>query len=168
MLDAELIKSVAIGNLKAISEHPAMLSNLAYSNVVSTTNLGQQNAIANQQAVGELGISITAKGSNTISNLDPLTARSAVDILTNNELAQTIADLKSVVNAFGSEPGKKIRSEWFAEIIKLIELGIRVEDGQLQVPAGVPIFVPGKYSRENIVVTLESNGVYLKVTPITY
>ncbi|HNB02228.1 hypothetical protein [Nitrosomonas sp.] len=167
MLNAEVINSVAIGNLKAISEQPAMLSNLAYSNVVSTSNLGQQNAVANQQAVGELGISITAKGSNTVSNSDPLTARSAVDILTNNELAQTIADLKAVLQEFSSENGRKGHSGWFAELIKLIKRGIRFKDGHLQVPAGVSIFVPGNYSRESIVVTLESNGVYVKVTPST-
>ncbi|URX64742.1 R body protein [Luteibacter anthropi] len=77
-----------------------MLSNLAYSNTVASTNLSQQNAVANQQAMNELGISIVAKASNTISNLGPLEARSAVDILTNNELAQTIADLKATLQAF--------------------------------------------------------------------
>ncbi|MBO9722681.1 R body protein [Xanthomonas phaseoli pv. dieffenbachiae] len=77
-----------------------MLSNLAYSNTVANTNLSQQNAVANQQAMNELGISIVAKASNTISNLGPLEARSAVDILTNDELAQTIADMKATLQAF--------------------------------------------------------------------
>lgn len=99
-LNEEVVSAVAIGNLKAISEQPAMLSNLAYSNVVANTNLSQQNAVANQQAMNELGISILAKASNTISNLGPLEARSAVDILTNDELAQTIADLKAAVQSF--------------------------------------------------------------------
>lgn len=99
-LNEEVVSAVAIGNLKAISEQPAMLSNLAYSNTVTNTNLSQQNAVANQQAMNELGISIVAKASNTVSNLGPLEARSAVDILTNNELAQTLADLKSTLQAF--------------------------------------------------------------------
>jgi hypothetical protein len=99
-LPEDVVSAVAIGNLKSISEQPAMLSNLAYSNTVASTNLSQQNAVANQQAMNELGISIVAKASNTISNLGPLEARSAVDILTNNELAQTIADLKATLQAF--------------------------------------------------------------------
>jgi len=99
-LNPEVVSAVAIGNLKAISEQPAMLSNLAYSNTVANTNLSQQNAVANQQAMNELGISIVAKATNTVSNLGPMEARSAVDILTNDELAQTIADLKSTLQAF--------------------------------------------------------------------
>jgi len=99
-LPAEVVSAVAIGNLKAISEQPAMLSNLAYSNTVTNTNLSQQNAVANQQAMNELGISIVAKASNTISNLNPLEARSAVDVLTDNALADDIASLKATVEAF--------------------------------------------------------------------
>jgi hypothetical protein len=80
-----------------------MLSNLAFSNLVANTNLSQQNAIANQQAMNELGIAIVGKTVNKVTDLGPLEARSAVDVLTNNELAQTIADLKATVEAF---PGK--------------------------------------------------------------
>jgi hypothetical protein len=101
-LSEEVVSAVAIGNLKAISEQPAMLSNLAHANLVANTNLSQQNAVSNQQALNELGISILAKAANTVSNLQPLEARSAVDILTNDELAQTIADLKGTLEAFVS------------------------------------------------------------------
>jgi hypothetical protein len=99
-LSEEVVSAVAIGNLKAISEQPAMLSNLAHANLVANTNLSQQNAVSNQQSLNELGISILAKASNTVSNLQPLEARSAVDILTNDELAQTIADMKGTLQAF--------------------------------------------------------------------
>ncbi|MBV6812419.1 R body protein [Xanthomonas axonopodis pv. passiflorae] len=77
-----------------------MLSNLAYSNVLASNNLGQQNAVSNQQAVTELGIPVVAKATNSLSNIGPLEARSAVDVLTSNELAQTITDLKATVSAF--------------------------------------------------------------------
>lgn len=96
----ETITVIGVTNLKSVGEQPAMLSNLAYSNVVQTTNLSHQNAVANQQAMNELGIAIVGKTVNKVSNLGPLEARSAVDILTNNELAQTIADLKATVQAF--------------------------------------------------------------------
>lgn len=79
-----------------------MLSNLAYANLVNNVNLSQQNAVSNQQAMNELGIAITGKTVNLVSNLGPLEARSAVDVLSNNELAQTIADLKAVLQAFSS------------------------------------------------------------------
>ena len=100
---SETATVIGITNLKSVGEQPAMLSNLAYSNTIANTNLSQQNAVANQQAMNELGISIVGKTVNTVSNLGPLEARSAVDILTNNELAQTIADLKATVQAFAGK-----------------------------------------------------------------
>lgn len=101
-LPDDVVSAVAIGNLKSIAEQPGMLSNLAYSNLVMNTNLSQQNAVAHQQQLNELGIAIVAKGTNTVSNLGPLEARSAVDVLSNNELAQTIADMKGTTQAFAN------------------------------------------------------------------
>ena len=168
MLDEEVISSVAIGNLKAISEQPAMLSNLAYLNVVSTNNLGQQNAVANQQAVNELGISVVAKGSNTVSNLDPMTARSAVDILTNDEMAQTIADMKSVLQAFGGADKHGGGGSGLLRKLKaLLDLGIRVDgQGRIVIPPGVAVVVPGKFSKENIKITIDHHGIVFEVIPL--
>lgn len=101
-LPADIVQSVAIANLKSVAEQPAMLSNLAYANLVNNVNLSQQNSVSNQQAMNELGIAITGKTVNLVSNLGPLEARSAVDVLSNNELAQTIADLKATLQAFPS------------------------------------------------------------------
>lgn len=101
-LPSDIVQSVAIGNLKAIAEQPAMISNLAYGNTVANTNLSQQNAVANQQAMNELGVAITGRTVARVANLGPLEARSAVDVLTNNELAQTLADLKSTLQAFSN------------------------------------------------------------------
>jgi len=94
---------IGITNLKSVGEQPAMLSNLAYSNTIANTNLSQQNAVANQQAMNELGISIVGKTVNKVSDLGPLEARSAVDVLTNNELAESIMDLKAAVIALGNK-----------------------------------------------------------------
>ncbi|MCH6257816.1 RebB family R body protein [Puniceicoccaceae bacterium K14] len=100
---AETTTVIGVTNLKSVGEQPAMLSNLAYSNTVQTTNLSHQNAVSNQQAMNELGISVVGKMVNKVSNLGPLEARSAVDVLTNNELAQTILDLKAAVQAFAAK-----------------------------------------------------------------
>jgi hypothetical protein len=96
----ETVTVIGVSNLKSVAEQPAMLSNLSYSNTITNTNLSQQNAVSNQQAMNELGISILGKTVNKVSDLGPLEARSAVDILTNNELAQTIADLKATIQSF--------------------------------------------------------------------
>lgn len=101
---AETATVIGIANLKSIAEQPAMLSNLAYSNIIANTNLSQQNAVANQQAMNELGISIVGKTVNKVSDLGPLEARSAVDVLTDNALADEIASLRAVIQAFTQKP----------------------------------------------------------------
>ncbi|MDA8456016.1 hypothetical protein M4R22_14690 [Acidovorax sp. GBBC 3334] len=164
MLDEQVVSAVAIGNLKAISEQPAMLSNLAYSNVVTTNNLGQQNAVANQRAVGELGLPLVAKATNTIGNIGPLEARSAVDVLTNNELAQTIADLKGVLQAFAGSPGGKLPKDLLKELKALLEQGLELKDGVLIVPESVrEIVIPGSLAKEDISIAIESQRTVIKV-----
>ncbi|MCH6257817.1 RebB family R body protein [Puniceicoccaceae bacterium K14] len=96
----ETVTVIGVTNLKSVGEQPAMLSNLAYSNTVSNTNLSHQNAVSNQQAMNELGISVVGKTVNKVADLGPLEARSAVDVLTNDEVAQTISDLKASLAAF--------------------------------------------------------------------
>ncbi|GKS86120.1 hypothetical protein AVMA1855_18230 [Acidovorax sp. SUPP1855] len=163
MIDAQVTSAVAVGNLKAISEQPAMLSNLAYANVVTTNNLGQQNAVANQQAIGELGIPLVAKATNTISTIGPMEARSAVDVLTNNELAQSIADLKAAVNAFAAPSGGSGAASR-ATLRALMDRGLRVDPaGQLVVPPGITILVPGKVAKEEILIDLQPNYFTVKV-----
>jgi hypothetical protein len=76
-LPEDVVNTIAIANVKAIAEQPAMLSNLAYSNMVFNTNQSQQNAVANQQAMNELCVSILARLANTLKNQglpDPLSA----------------------------------------------------------------------------------------------
>jgi hypothetical protein len=99
-LNDQVVSAVAIGNLKSISEQPAMLSNLLLANLTASTNLSQQNAVTNQQSINELGISVVSKTSHAVATVGPLEARSSVDILTNDELAQAVSDLKAVVHSF--------------------------------------------------------------------
>ena len=167
-LNEEVVSAVAIGNLKAFSEQPAMLSNLAFANMVASTNLGQQNAVSNQQGVGQLGISTLASATNTVSNLGPLEARSAVDVLTNNELAQTIADLKSTMEAFaGNPPGRRpfVPPPVWDRLLALLELGVYVNaDGALVVPSSMTVFFPGVFDSEDVSVVQGEGGTTVSIT----
>ena len=96
----ETISVVAIGNLKAIGEQPAMLSNLAYSNTVATTNLSQQNAVANQQAMNELGVAVVGKTVDVLSKLEPRATGESADA---RALADQIAELRAVIRAFSEK-----------------------------------------------------------------
>jgi hypothetical protein len=87
--------ALVIANVKSVAEQPAMLCNLMFGNLVNNTNLGQQNALANQQASNEVGRSVTGKVVNTILNLGPLEAMSALQILTGQEVAEQKMDLEA-------------------------------------------------------------------------
>jgi len=163
----EIVSAVAIGNLKAVSEQPAMYSNLAYSNSVASNNLGGQNAVSNQQAMNELGLSVIAKGTKTVSDLQPLTARSSVDVLTNNELAQTMADLKSVISAFTGATRKKMKlPDVLALLEKLADLNIHIDDNGDVVfkSAPVTILVEGEYTSEDVVLTFDNKHLKIEVS----
>jgi hypothetical protein len=94
--------AVATSNVTSIASQPAMLSNLAFANLVQNVNLSQQNAVSNQQAMNQLGITVTGKVVNLIANLSPLEAASATHVLTGNTVAEDIADLRAALEVAGT------------------------------------------------------------------
>ena len=89
--------AIAISSVLAESCQAGMICDLAMSNAISNMNASQQNAVSNQQNLNQVNMAISSKTASSVSKLSPLEARSAVDVLTNNELAQAIADLKATV-----------------------------------------------------------------------
>jgi hypothetical protein len=106
-INEEVIDVVANANLKSIAEMPAQLANLLYSNTVANINISQQNAVANQQAMNELGIAVVAKACHLLGVAGPREARSAIDIVTNEELEQTIADLKKQLMEYAPQSSEE-------------------------------------------------------------
>lgn len=94
----DAIEATAVANLKAVAEQPAVLANLALSNLIQNTSLAQQNAVAHQQAMNQLSVAIVGKVVNLLTTPGPGEAGGAEEILTNNALAQVIADLKASVD----------------------------------------------------------------------
>ena len=103
-IQEEVTQAVAVGNLKSISEQPAMLSNLAYANAVQSTDMVAKNATSSQQGLNEVGQAVVSRGAGELLKIGPLEARSAVDVLTDNALAEAIADLKGTLAAFATAP----------------------------------------------------------------
>jgi len=97
-----IMEAVALTG-EVMSEQSSMLSNLAYSNVISSNDLSTKNLVFNQDAQNKLRLLILSKAVNQIQNNQPLQARSAMDMLTNNELAQTVTDLKAIVTTFADK-----------------------------------------------------------------
>ncbi|TQV76435.1 R body protein [Aliikangiella marina] len=89
--------SGSINILKTIAEQSSMLSNLAMSNLINNNNRSQQNTLQNQSSINQVFISTTSNSVNLVNNLSPSEARCATDVTSNNEVAQSIADLSAAL-----------------------------------------------------------------------
>ena len=94
-LPDDIRESIAIANVKTVAEQPAILSNLSFANLLANVNLSQQNAVANQQAMNQVALTVTGKAVNRIADLSPMEAVAVVKLDTGNDLAQQISDLKA-------------------------------------------------------------------------
>ncbi len=103
-LPDDIRESIAIGNVKSVAEQSSMLSNLAYANLISNVNLSQQNAVSNQQAMNQLGLTVTGKVVNLVANLSPMEAVAVVKMDTGNDLAQQLSDIKGTLASFAPTP----------------------------------------------------------------
>jgi hypothetical protein len=99
----DIRESVAIANVKTVAEQPAMLSNLSFSNLLTNNNLSQQNAVSFQQSMNQIAVTVTAKGVNRISDLGPLEAISVTEVMTSNDIAKDIAELRAVTKSSKSD-----------------------------------------------------------------
>ena len=86
-LPDDIREAIAVGNVKSVAEQPAMLSNLAFANLISNVNLSQQNAVSNQQAMNQLGVTVTGKIVNLVANLSPLEAAAVEHLFADREAA---------------------------------------------------------------------------------
>lgn len=127
-LSDNILESVAISGVTSIAGQPAMLSNLAFSNTLSNVNLSQENSVANQQALNEVGICVTGKQVQLLSSLDPLQSKSALEILTGNAMAEMISALKAATTAFKE---KKLRLQKMKKMQELQELPGKTPDDPL-------------------------------------
>ena len=106
VLPDDIREAIAIGNVKSVAEQSSMLSNLAYANLISNTNLAQQNAVSNQQGANQLGVTVTGKSVNLVANLSPMEAVAAVKLDTGNDVADQLADIKGTIQAFNPPPAQ--------------------------------------------------------------
>lgn len=60
---------------------PAAMSNLAAANTVANNGRAGQNALANQQAISQIGLAAVGKAVQMVSELGALTVRSAQEVL---------------------------------------------------------------------------------------
>lgn len=98
-LPNDIRESIAISSLDSVAGQPSMLSNLAFSNALDNINNSQQNTVANQQSLNQIGLSVLGKAANLISNLTPMEAVAVIKLDTGNDIAEQISDLKAATSS---------------------------------------------------------------------
>lgn len=88
-LPQNIVDAIAISNAKSIGEQPAILANIALANLIANTNMSQQSALANMQAINSVTIAIVSKAAEMILNSD---AKSASEF----------GNLKDIIRLVGS------------------------------------------------------------------
>jgi|GEM_PF-2163447 len=104
-LPNDIRESVAISGVDSVAGQPASLANLTYANTIANVNLSQQNTLANQQAINQVGLATLAKAVDLVADLSPMEAVATVKLDTGNDIAEQLADLKAVLNGFSPNPG---------------------------------------------------------------
>lgn len=98
-LPNDIRESVTIGNLKSVAEQSSLVANLSYANLLINENLGQQNAVSNQQGMNHLNVTVTGKINKLVSSLNPVESRALTRLEAGNNVAEHLADIKAMLHA---------------------------------------------------------------------
>jgi hypothetical protein len=111
-----IIEAGADDTLLAISSQPAELSNLEFSNAVTNNGMAAQNAVTNQSAISQVGLTAVGKAVQMVSSLTPMQARSAQEVLTGSQVASGIAVQKSIITPIPPLPPFPLPSPIYANV----------------------------------------------------
>jgi hypothetical protein len=102
-LPADIIEAIAVSNAKSIGEQPAILANLALANQIANTNLSQQNAISNQQAMFQLQMATLSKCVEVILGAGPSSSKAVQQMQAFQEFFAQIMTQLSTTAAGGAK-----------------------------------------------------------------
>jgi hypothetical protein len=96
----DLIAAIASSTAMSVGEQPAILANLALANQIANTNLAQQNAISNQQAMFHLELTIVSKCVELIASINPTSATASQQLEAFQKVMEAFSNLsKSSINS---------------------------------------------------------------------
>jgi hypothetical protein len=92
-IPSNLVEAIASSTAVSVGEQPAILANLALANQIANTNLAQQNAISNQQAMFQLELTIVSKCVELIANISPASSTAAQQLAAFQQVMQMFSQL---------------------------------------------------------------------------
>jgi hypothetical protein len=95
-------ESVALGDLLSVAGQPSALADLALLNLVNNINTSQQNAVANQQAMNQVGLTATGRAVNLVANLSLMEAFAVSRLCAGANVARQLAELRGSISALNT------------------------------------------------------------------
>lgn len=92
-IPSDLIEAIASSTAVSVGEQPAILANLALANQIANTNLAQQNALSNQQAMFQLQLTIVSKCVELIANISPASATASQQLVAFQKVMEMFSQL---------------------------------------------------------------------------
>ena len=92
-IPSDLVEAIASSTAISVGEQPAILANLALANQIANTNLAQQNAISNQQAMFQLELTIVSKCVEMIASINPTSATAAQQLAAFQKVMEMFAQM---------------------------------------------------------------------------
>ena len=104
-IPSDLIEAIASSTAISVGEQPAILANLALANQIANTNLAQQNALTNQQAMFQVQLTIVSKCVELIANISPASATASQQLLAFQKVMEMFSQLtKSSISGPSTPP----------------------------------------------------------------
>ena len=105
LVNGQITDSVTQANVKVLADAPAHALGTVYQVAGSVAGLSMQNAVANQHSKTVIGTSVTTQGVNLLYSMPvAANARGTNEVFSGNALAETLAQLRSVISTFPSKP----------------------------------------------------------------
>lgn len=103
LLNGQVTDSITQANVKVLGDAPAQAVSTLYQFMAQATGLSMQNAVSNQQRSGLVDTATTTQAVNLVYGLPvAAAARGTVEIFSGNAMAETLAELRALQQAFPS------------------------------------------------------------------
>jgi hypothetical protein len=107
LVNGQITDSVTQANVKVLGDAPAHALATVFQVAGNVAGLSMQNAVALQQSRSTIGTSVTTQGVNLLYSMPVAAgARGTNEIFSGNAVAEMLAQLKTVVDAYApAAPG---------------------------------------------------------------
>ena len=101
-LPGDVREAVAVAGALSISAQSSALSNTAYGNLIGNDNLSQQNAASHQHGMNQLGVAVSGRANNLVTDLNPFQTDALATLETGNSVSEELAEIRDTLKTLSA------------------------------------------------------------------